>query len=226
MKHLRPVVLCVLALALSVTPTAVAQSSRQPGGASLTPVHRAGGLSGGELLGQAWADTMDPAAFGTCISLGPQGKVIAPIASFEDLTVSCTVKPGTPLYLFFGSECSDVEDPPFHGDDEAEQRACALAFDEAFFVSASLELDGGDPVATLAPRFEVFSPQMTVVLPPDNILGAPAGTTAHFVAHGWAGMLRGLRPGEHTLLLSVTDVEEVTTTAEVTIDVVPPNRSG
>jgi hypothetical protein len=223
-KHLRPVVFGLLALALCAAPVAVAQAA-QPGGASFTPVHRAGGLSGSELFGEGWAVTMDPAVFGTCIALGPKGNVIAPIASFEDLTVSCTVKPGTPLYFFFGSECSDVEEPPFFGADEEAQRACALAFDEGFFVSASLVLDGGEPVATLAPRFEVFSPQMTVELPPDNILGVPP-QTATFVAHGWAGMLRGLRPGEHTLLLSVTDVDGSTTTAEVTIDVVPPGHAG
>ena len=167
---------------------------------------------------------MDPAVFGTCISLGPKGKVIAPIADFE-LKVSCTVKPGTPLYFFFGSECSDVEEPPYFGADEEAQRACALAFDEEFFVAASLVLDGGEPVNTLAPRFEVFSPQMTVELPPDNILGVPPQTATSWRTGGRA-CCSGLRPGEHTILLTVTDVDGFTTTAEVTIDVVPPGRTG
>jgi hypothetical protein len=223
MKHLRPIVLGLVALALCATPVALAQAA-QPGGASLTPVHRAGGLSGSELFGEGWAVTMDPAVFGTCISLGPKGKVIAPIASF-DLEVSCTIKPGTPLYIFFGTECSDVEEPPFFGADAESQRECALAFNEAFFVAASLSVDGGEPVNTMAPRFAVVSPQMTVDLPPDNILGVPP-QTATFVAAGWALMVRGLRPGEHTIEGPVTDADGITTVAVLTIDVVPPARAG
>jgi hypothetical protein len=223
MKQLRAVVFGALAFALCAVPAAVAQAA-PPGGASLTPVHRAGGLSGSELFGESWAVTMDPAVFGTCISLGPQGNVIAPIASIEELEVSCTVKPGTPLYISFGSECSDVEEPPFFGADAEAQRECALAFNEEFFVAASLSVDGGEPVNTRAPRFAVVSPQMTVDLPPDNILGVPP-QTATFVAAGWAMMLRGLPPGEHTIEGAITDVNGFTSVAVITIDVVPPGRA-
>jgi hypothetical protein len=226
MKHLRLVVFGVVAMALCAVPVAVAQAA-PPGGAAVTPVHRAGGLSGSELLGASWAAILEQPpeeVFGTCVPLGPTGNVIAPIAGF-DLTVSCTVKPGTPLYFSFGSECSSVEEPPFFGADAEAQRACALAFDQEFFVAASVAVDGGEPVETLAPRFEVFSPQVTVDLPPDNLLGV-LPQTATFVAHGWAFMLRGLRPGEHTITLPITDVEGVTTVAEVTVTVVPPGRAG
>jgi hypothetical protein len=56
----------------------------------------------------------------------------------------------------------------------------------------------GEPVNTRAPRFAVVSPQMTVDLPPDNILGVPP-QTATFVAAGWAMTLRRLLPGEHII---------------------------
>jgi hypothetical protein len=222
-KHLRPVVLGLLALALSAAPVAVAQAA-QPGGASITPVHRAGGLSGSELFGEFWAVTMDATLAGTCIPLGPKGNVIAPNVTFQEPEVSCTVKPGTPLYLSFGSECSDVEEPPFFGEDAEAQRECALAFNEAVLVAASLSVDGGEPVNTMAPRFEVVSPQMTVDLPPDNILGVPP-QTATFVAAGWAMMLRGLPPGEHTIEGRITDVSGFTFVAVITIDVVPRGRA-
>jgi hypothetical protein len=87
-------------------------------------------------------------------------------------------------------------------------------------VAASISVDGGTPVDMLRPRFEVVSPQMTVDLPPDNLLGVPP-QTATFVAHAWAVLVRGLPPGEHTISVDVTTSDGVTTTAPLTINVVP-----
>src|SRR3712207_7787504 len=51
-----------------------------------------------------------------------------------------------------------------------------------------------------------ISPQRSVELPEDNYLGVPAGP-ATFVAHGWAGLVKKLRPGEHTITVVVADSE-------------------
>jgi hypothetical protein len=226
MRHLRSTVLATVAFALCVVPATVAYGKQKDGGAAPAPVHRVAGLTGGELLGEAWAQLLSHPAdtfSGTCMPLGRKGKVVAPEPD-PDFTATCTVKPGTPLLFWFGSECSDVEDPPFFGADEDAQRACAVAADE-FFVAASITVDGGETIDLLDPRFEVISPQRTVELSTDNILGVPP-QTATFVAHGWVAVVRGLRPGEHTITLEVTDVEDFTATFTASINVVPRGHSG
>jgi hypothetical protein len=223
-KHLRWTPVLGVALVLCIAPVA---ASKPPGGAVIAPVHSAAGMTGGELLGQSWATEFEsaPGAFvGECLPLGKKaGKVVFPIPD-ENLTSFCAVKPGTPVFIAPGSECSDVEEDPFFGADAAAQRACALEFDEALFVSAELSVDGGRPVNLLTPRFELFSPQMTVDLPEDNVFGIPA-QTATFVAHGWGAIVRGLSPGEHTIFIHVVDSDGGETTAPLTIDVVPPGRA-
>ena len=219
MKHLRRALLGAVALVLCAAQVAAA---RPPAGAVISPAKAAAGLSGGELLGEGWVTQLEQPAdafLGGCLFVGKHDKVAVPIPD-ENLTSFCTVRPGTPVYIAPGSECSDVEEDPFHGDDAAEQEACAIAFDREFFVAASISVDGGTPVDMLRPRFEVISPQMTVDLPPDNLLGVDPGP-ATFVAHAWAVLVRGLPPGEHTISVDVTTSDGVTTTAPLTINVVP-----
>jgi hypothetical protein len=93
-----------------------------------------------------------------------------------------------------------------------------VAADE-FFVAISIAVDGGEPVDIRNPRFELLSPQRTVQLPEDNLLGVPAGP-ATFVAHGWAALVKKLRPGDHTITVVVTNSEGVTTTGTVFVEVV------
>ena len=219
MKHLRWMSLLAMALVVCFAPAA---GAKPPAGPVIAPVHSAGGLSGGELLGQGWALEFEsaPGSFvGECIPLGNKGTVVFPLAD-ENLTSFCTVKPGTSVMIAPGSECSDVEEPPFFGADAAAQRACALKFDEEFFLSAIMSVDGGKAVELLKPRFELFSPQMTVDLPLDNVFGVPAQTVT-FVAHGWGAIVRGLNPGEHTITLDVATSDGLDSTAVLTIDVVP-----
>jgi hypothetical protein len=222
MRHLRPAALAIMAVALCTAPVAVAHGPGKHGGPVVTPADKVAGISGSELFGEGWAQLLSNPTdtfSGTCIPLGRKGRIQAPEPD-ANFTASCSVKPGTRLFFFFGTECSNVEEPPFFGADEAEQRACALAFDQEFFVAASITVDDGEPVDVLNSRFEVFSPKRTVELPADNILGVPP-QTATFTAHGWAAVVRKLRPGRHTIDVVVTDAEGVTTTFTATIDVVP-----
>jgi hypothetical protein len=218
-KYLRWTLVLAAAVALSAVSVAAA---KPPGGAVISPVHRAAGLSSGELLGQSWATQLENPAdafLGSCFFLGKNGKIAVPAVD-ENFTASCTVKPGTPVYIAPGSECSDVEEPPFFGEDEAAQRACAIAFDLEFFVRITVSVDGAPPIDVRTPRFADISPQMTVELAPDNLLGVPA-QTATFVAHGWAFLVRGLTPGTHVITVVAEDSDGVVTEAPLTINVVP-----
>ena len=130
-----------------------------------------------------------------CIDLGG---VVAPFAGGANFT--CTVKPGTKIFVAaFSSECSTVEPPPFHGDDEASLRACALAAD-AGLNTPTVTLDGR-PVALT----EVQTPLLNFVLPAGHIFdpSLPAGTRGQSVAHGWVALLHPLTPGTHAIGIEI-----------------------
>jgi hypothetical protein len=134
-----------------------------------------------------------------CVDLGG---VVAPFAAPGTLSLMCTVKPGTKLFITaWSSECSTVEPPPFFGRNEAELRACARAAD-AEITRHEITVDGR-PV----PVSEVESGLLTIDLPADNILGVPA-QQAFSVAHGWVALVHPLTPGTHRIMLDVegTDV--------------------
>jgi hypothetical protein len=132
-----------------------------------------------------------------CVDLGG---VVAPFApALGSPTLTCTVKPGTKIFVAaWSSECSTLEAPPFFGHDEAELRACARAVD-AGIATTDVTLDG-KPV----PVSEVESGLLRLDLPVDNIFGAPAGTGPLSVAHGWVALLHPLTPGTHTITLHIT----------------------
>jgi hypothetical protein len=130
-----------------------------------------------------------------CIDLGG---VVAPFAGGAEFT--CTVKPGTKIFVAaFSSECSTVEPPPFHGDDQASLRACARAAD-AGLSTPTVTLDGRAVALT-----EVETALLNFVLPPGHIFdpGLPAGTRGQSVAHGWVALLHPLPPGSHTIRIEV-----------------------
>ena len=87
-----------------------------------------------------------------------------------------------------------------------------------------MSVDGGSPVNIRTRRFELFSPQMTVDLPEDNVFGIPAQTMT-FVAHAWAVMVGGLTPGEHVITITVEASDGSVTDAVLTVDVVPRGRA-
>ena len=141
----------------------------------------------------------------------------------SNFTAQCTIKKGTALFFYFGSDCSDVEPPPFFGADAEAQRDCAVAVDHDFFRGATVSVDGDEAIDFFKPRFELVSPQRTVDLPPDNVLGVPA-QRATFVAHAWAVAVRKLHIGQHTITVVVSDAEGVVSTFAASIEVVSGRR--
>jgi hypothetical protein len=98
-----------------------------------------------------------------------------------------------------GTECSTVEPPPWHGEDEAALRECAGA-DVDRYTGIVVRVDGV-PVPEVE-DFRAMSPVFLVELPESNVLGAPAGE-ADVVADGYLLMLAPLPPGEHEIVVHV-----------------------
>jgi hypothetical protein len=120
--------------------------------------------------------------------------------------LAATIPVGSALFIpIVNTECSAFEPPPFHGDNEAEQRAAANAWmDGVYGLQATID---GKQVKNLdAYRFEsaqfVWGP-----LPDDNLfefLGfdAPEGTTSTAVDAGFYLFLTPLSVGEHEIHIS------------------------
>jgi hypothetical protein len=183
--------------------TVVALGVAAPPAASV-PTHKLGGTLGA--LWEAVLETPTPenpfAGGDPCVDLGG---VVAPFAGLGTTSLTCTVKPGTKLFITGeSSECSTLEPAPFFGRDEAELRACARAADAGFDVP-TITVDGR-PV----PVSEVETGLLTFDLPQDNILGVPPPGEHHglSVAHGWVALLHPLTPGTHQIVIHVvgTDV--------------------
>jgi hypothetical protein len=136
-----------------------------------------------------------------CVDLGG---VVAPFAAPGVDSITCTVKPGTKVFVAaWSAECSTLEDPPSFGSNEAELRACARAVN-AGVTTTDVVLDG-----TRVPVTEVTSGLVRLDLPADNIFGVPAGTGPPelpylSVADGWVALLGPLTPGTHTITLDIS----------------------
>jgi hypothetical protein len=215
-------VTALTASALAVATMAAAGPARADDpherGATVAPA-RGGGLTGGELLGEAWAQGLaghnTPFA-GTCTTIARHVLVPHPL---EDGTASCAGTPASRLLVFFGSECSNVEAPLFP-QSRAAQLACAIASDRAI-KALNISVDGGHPIHIRRSQFEVASPQRTVLLPADNFLGVPAGP-ATFTAHAWAAVIQDLGPGRHTVTRQLVAPDwGGTYTSIFTLDIAP-----
>jgi len=215
----RRTLLTALAIALLPAPAAVAHDPQHRAHAVIAPARD-------ELLGEAFVEGFSQPAVARpgCIRLAAPGNVLQPVPG-PDRTAACTAQPGTALFVHFGTVCDNIEEPPFFGRDEAEQRACAAAFDRQFVARLELTVDNAAPVELRTPRYELASPQRTVRLPADNVFGV-APQTITFAAHAWGALVRNLRPGHHTVAvhLVTTELEEATFT--FTVDVVPGRDRG
>jgi hypothetical protein len=197
------------------------------------------GFSGGELLGeelrQLFELPTDQNPFNnageSCFAAGTNNDVLILWTRPPDQApAQCTVRPGTPVFLFaFQNECSNVEDPPFDGGEtEAGQRECAeTGLDEyaagqrppvPAIEEILVSIDGGEPTDIFSDRYRAGSPQMTANLPEDNIFGVDAQAMT-FVAAAWVAMIPPLPPGTHTISVSVVPKEgdPFVTEAEVTV---------
>lgn len=113
---------------------------------------------------------------------------------------ACTVPTGQYILVpIVGTECSTVEPPPWHGEDEAALQQCAGA-DVDRYTGIVVRING-----VLVPDIATFrasSPLFSVELPEHNVLGVPPGE-ANVVADGYLLLMAPLPPGEHEIMVHV-----------------------
>ena len=110
-----------------------------------------------------------------------------------------TIPAGKSLFVALAdTECSSLEDPPFHGDTAAQQTTCANYWAN-HIVQASLffEIDGA-PLKNLA-RYRFTSPQFAFTAPTPWIFGATGGSGTS-VGDGYYLMLPPFSGGSHHTL--------------------------
>lgn len=129
---------------------------------------------------------------------GQTGPVWFLAGQFGATECHITVPPGKKLFFpLANTECSSLEDPPFHGDTAKEQRDCAREHADGIN-SAGLfcEIDG-TPVQNLA-SYRFVSPQFRFRAPTPWIFGTTGGIGTA-VGDGYYLLLAPLSPGSHTL---------------------------
>jgi hypothetical protein len=105
---------------------------------------------------------------------GQHGEVWFLGAPFDTHERSITIPDGKALFLvLLNVDASSLEDPPFHGDTEAEQREIAMFFGD-HIVNAFCTIDG-DAVENIG-DFRVTSPQFEFTAPTPWLFGATGGT--------------------------------------------------
>jgi hypothetical protein len=149
------------------------------------------------------------------------GGPVVPAGS-PKVTTRITIPPGTHLVVpIITVECSVAEAPPFHGEDEAQLRACAnglldLVSDPAAKIDETPVRDP-DGYRVETPLFR-YGP-----LPTDNVLGLPPGTQSDAIAAGYVLVLPPFSAGVHRISVRA-DVAAfgLAVDAEVIINVEPP----
>jgi hypothetical protein len=201
--------------------------------AATAPVTRYKGLTSGEWTAAWWQAVFAiPVESGShpLISGGPFGGnnrtvfLGAPLGSVGSpaITIPVTIRTGTNLVVpIITVECSVAEDPPFHGDNEVELRACANGLLD-LVRDPYVEIDGKpvkDPGAlrVVSPMFR-YGP-----LPAGNVLGMPPGTQSDAVGAGYTLLLPPFSVGVHRLTVraSVPDFG-IAVDTEFVINVEPP----
>ena len=114
---------------------------------------------------------------------------------------------------------SDVDPEPVSG--AAAQAACTLASTRDFVDEVHVSVDGAPAVDIHKHRFHILSPQMTVVLPEDNLFDLPAGTTATLVADAYAAAIHRLTPGRHRIVSEFVTSKGEAFATKMIVKVVP-----
>lgn len=137
---------------------------------------------------------------------------------------TCVVPAGKALFVLVeANECSNIEPPPFFGDNEADLRACAAEGFDTFGGTRGLTVDGV-PIADLD-AYRAQTPVFGYTLPEDNLFGLPAGTTATTaLSDGIFVMLAPLKVGEHSIVISVDSPVLGVLDERYTIQVVPRGK--
>jgi hypothetical protein len=191
MRHLRLSILAAAAVALCLAPATGAHALHKDGGGPIVAPAKDKWL--GELWAQLYSLPVSEHPFegngNPCLKVGHD--VIQAIGG------PCTIERGTAFTLGFGTAWSTVEDP--FPQTRREQLAVAREADYESVAAMTVTVDGGDPVQIRTPRFELFSPQRTVLLPADNFLGLEGPQIVTLSAHGWGAVVRRLGIGQHNI---------------------------
>jgi hypothetical protein len=202
----------VILVALLSIPASVASGGGNANPGILPPNSRVQGLTYGEWSAQYWQDVAaipcdeNP----LCGHFGPEcyfariGNVGLGVAGGGTVTLDCEMPAGMMLFVaVLGMECSTLEGPPFHGNNEEELRACNLQF-PPHDLQASVD---GVAVQNLS-DYLVWSPLFEITVPEGNIFGVPAGS-GYSVNYGTWLMIGPLTPGQHSVHLQGTYLPEL-----------------
>ena len=197
MKAYRRAVLGALAALFLVVPVAQADPPTGAGAGKVTPFTPVGGLTAEDVVAMSFVPNYTGVQAPACGMLGRGDKVL-----FPGVGSTCTVKPGTRIVVPLpGASCSDAEPVPFYGATEPEQLACAAAIADAAITEVTVRVDGGPPQDVRNDRYSVITDQFSVISRAGNPFGATPGPTT-LVVVGYLGVLRGLPPGSHTIVVS------------------------
>lgn len=221
MRVIPRVLVAVVALMMCTATAAVADRGHDENGGRgyVVPANRVGGSSGGDLIGDWFAQILaipesenpfvgkgEP-----CLHLGRHGQVLAPAGGIQDppgtIDMTCSVQAGQPVFIVGPSaDCSSAEPVPFKAVTAWGQRKCALRwlFDSTY-TSILVSVRGSEPVDIHDQRFLTVSPQRrTVFDASEPIFGAAPGARSTFVAAGYSAEVRGLRKGDNLVTLVST----------------------
>lgn len=202
MKRVQVISIIVVAIFLLLGGVFIMRVRGSSNPSVLPPTSKVQGLTYGDWLAKWWEYALVmPAAENPLLGsencvyqrVGNVGLVVAD--STLNVPINCEVPVGMMLYLeVLGAECSNIEEPPFYGGNEAELQACAQAFvpQDLSATIDGVEVDDLSEYIFTSPLFEFTEPE-------DNILEVPAGTVGESIGSGAYLMLAPLSKGKHTV---------------------------
>jgi hypothetical protein len=211
-RHRLSAILALLVLLMGTLPSLSAQETTPGAGALriLPPDETYAGATRGEWDARWWQYTasfpMDEGpgvdVYGDQCGVGQQGPVflLPPRHMRRSITYTCAVPAGMAIYVPLGTTtCTNVEPPPFFGEDEEALRACAVGLTEQFAdVDAYLDRQ---PIPDIE-RYATTSPLFTLDLPENNVYGVPPGD-ALAVSSTYGFIIEPPLPGTYEITMSV-----------------------